>query len=391
MAEPWLAEGSANVQQQALRDFTQAMRNFFDGAHARPGWRRKHKHEGFRVTHFTPAAHVRRLSRRWAEVQVPKVGWVRFRWSRPVPDCKSYRVTRDRAGRWHIGFAQASPPTIGAPQSGQVVGVDRGVTVTAALSTGEMLVCPRLSSKESARMRKAHRRMARAPRHSAAQRAERSRIARLSAREADMRKDWVEKTSTMLARRFDVIRIEDLRIMDMTKSASGTVEQPGKNVRQKASLNRGILASGWGMLAQRIEQKAPGRVRKVRAAYTSLRCSDCGWIDKDSRQNQAVFLCTSCGFTLNADINAAINIAAGQVCAADPRPRSRAGGTTRRKASKSVREPQPLAVGIPRLQVREDVKKQHPWSTDTPVGDCGPKSLAGRATGAVPCDLVAHE
>lgn len=346
-SEPWLAAGSVNVQQQALRDFAQAMTNFFAGTHRRPDFRKKHLNEGFRITDFTFSHHVRRLNRRWGQVKVPKVGWVRFRWTRAVPECKSYRITRDRAGRWHVAFA-AIPAPIDAPGNGKTIGIDRGVKITAALSDGQILQCPQSSVKDRASLRKAQRRMARAPKGSKRRAAERQKIALIRGREADRRKDWCEKTSTIIARRYDRIRLEDLRIKNMTRSAKGTVEQPGRNVRQKAGLNRAILAQGWGLLAQRIGHKAPGRTEMVRAAYTSLRCSDCGWIDKNSRESQAEFRCTHCGFTCNADHNAAINVAAGQVCAADPRPRSRAGGTTRRKAS-SVREPQPDRVGIPLL------------------------------------------
>jgi transposase len=344
---PWLGSGSVNVQQQALRDFAQAMSNFFAGTHGKPDFRKKHIHEGLRITDFTFTNHVRRLNRRWGQVKVPKVGWVRFRWTRTVPECKSYRITRERAGRWHVAFAVIPPPTE-APGNGKTVGIDRGVKITAALSDGQTLHCPQLSVKERARLRKAERREARAPKKSEQLAVERQKIATLKAREADRRKDWCEKTSTRIARRYDLIRLEDLRIKNMTRSAKGTVEQPGTNVRQKAGLNRAILAQGWGLLAQRIAHKAQGRTEKVTAVNTSLRCSDCGWIDKNSRQSQATFCCTTCGFTLNADHNAAINVAAGQVCAAEPRSRSRAGGTTRRKVP-SVREPQSLAVGIPRL------------------------------------------
>src|SRR5580693_2486134 len=92
---PWLAEGSAVVQQQAIRDHDQAMQNFFAGTHRRPTWRRKGEDEGFRIVGIGPGD-VRRLNRNWAEVKVPKVGWVRFRWSRSVPGhVKSGRVTRD--------------------------------------------------------------------------------------------------------------------------------------------------------------------------------------------------------------------------------------------------------------------------------------------------------
>ena len=94
-----------------------------------------------------------RVSRNVGQVWVPKAGWVRFRWSRDVPpDAKSYRVTLDRAGRWHIAFAVSLQP-VPAPRTGETVGIDRGVVITAALSTGEKLHCPRLTRRESARLR----------------------------------------------------------------------------------------------------------------------------------------------------------------------------------------------------------------------------------------------
>jgi transposase len=192
---------------------------------------------------------VRRLSRKTGEVWVPEAGWVRFRWSRAVPPgAKSYRVTLDRAGRWHVAFA-VIPEPVPAPGNGQVVGIDRGVAVSAALSTGE-------------------------------------------------------------------IRVEGLQIGNLTRSAKGTREHPGRNVRQKAGLNRGILAWGWGLLVRRLEDKAPGRVEKVKPHYTSQRCSACGQVDRGSRESQAVFRCTACGFAGNADVNAALNIAAGHAVTA---------------------------------------------------------------------------
>jgi putative transposase len=108
-----------------------------------------------------------------------------------------------------------------------------------------------------------------------------------------------------------VIRVEDLKIKNMTRSAKGTRCDPGRNVRQKAGLNREILRAGWGLLVRRLEEKAPGRVEKITPHYTSQRCSACGHVDGKSRESQAVFQCTACGFAGNADVNAARNIAAG--------------------------------------------------------------------------------
>jgi putative transposase len=306
----WLAEGSQMVQQQALRDFAQAMANFFRGTHGRPGWRKADRHEGFRVVALEPG-HVRRLNGSGAAVLVPKCGWVRFRLSRPVPaGLKSYRVTRDRSGRWHVAFA-AIPSAIDGPGTGDIVGVDRGVAVSAALSTGELLTIPRLRPARQARVIQLQRKLARAKRGSSRRAQTKRAIARLKARDADVRKDWCEKTSTVLARRFDVIRVEDLNVRGMLRSAKGTVAEPGRNVRQKAGLNREMSRSGWGLLVRRLEDKAPGRVQKISPAYTSQRCSACGHVDPKSRESQADFRCTACGFASNADVNAAINIAAG--------------------------------------------------------------------------------
>jgi putative transposase len=316
---PWLAAGSQTVQQQALRDFTQAMAAFFDPANpaGRPSWRKAGRDEGFRIVGRRGRQwDVQRLGRKTGQVWVPKAGWVRFRWSRDVPpDAKSYRVTMDRAGRWHVAFA-VIPAPVPAPGNGQVVGIDRGVAVSAALSTGQPLHCPALTGRERARLRRLQRKLACAKRGSNRRGRARHAIARLKARERDRRKDWAEQTSTDLARRFDLIRVEDLKITNMTRSAKGTRENPGRNVRAKAGLNRGILASGWGLLVRRLQDKAPGRVEKVSPAFTSQRCSACGRVDRGSRESQAVFRCTACGFAANADVNAAINIAAGHAVTA---------------------------------------------------------------------------
>jgi putative transposase len=261
-AHPWLAAGSQMVQQQALRDFSRAMAAFFD-----PG---------------NPAG-------------------------RPV--------RMDRAGRWYIAFA-VIPEPIPAPGNGQVVGIDRGVTVSAALSTGDLLHAPGLTGPERRRVRRLQRKLARARRGSNRRGQVKRAVARLKARESDRRKDWAEKASTGIARRFDLIRVEDLKIANMTRSARGTRENPGRNVRAKAGLNRGILRSGWGLLVRRLADKAPGRVEKVKPEFTSQRCSACGQVDANSRESQARFACTACGYACNADVNAAQNIAAGHAVTA---------------------------------------------------------------------------
>ncbi|MGA8249332.1 MAG: transposase [Mycobacterium sp.] len=312
----WLAAGSQTVQQQALRDFAQAMRNFFNGTHRRPTWRKAGTHEGFRQVGLK-RRHIKRLNRRYGQVWIPKVGWVKFRWTRPIADTvKSYRVTLDRSGRWHIAFA-ALPDSIPGPGDGSVVGVDRGVAVSVALSSGELLSVPGLRAGETQRLRRLQRRLARARRGSQRRARTKLAIAKLRAREAERRRDCVEKTTTDLARRFDMIRIEDLKVSAMTRSARGTREHPGTRVAQKRGLNREISRQGWGLLVARLKHKAKGRLQFVPAAYTSQRCSYCGHVAPENRKSQAVFQCVACGAgPCNADVNAARNIAAGRAVTA---------------------------------------------------------------------------
>lgn len=343
----WLRAGSSTVQQQALRDFNQAMTNWRAGTHGRPTWRKKGRHEGFRIV-GAQARRVEKLNRRWSRVLIPKAGWVRFRRSRALEEAKSYRVTRDSAGRWHIAFSTIPEPIVG-PRNGSVVGIDRGVAVTLALSDGALYQAP-----EPLPIKRAARALSRSKRGSNRRKRAKARLARLHARNADRRKDWAEKASTEIARQYDLIRIEDLRVANMTRSARGTIVNPGRKVRQKAGLNRSILAAGWSLFAARLERKAAGRVEKIDPAYSSQRCSACGHISAESRQSQALFACIACGHTSNADLNAARNIAAG---------RAVRGAET--LVSALNREPQLLAsrvAGIPVDQDGEDVKGRSPGS-----------------------------
>jgi transposase len=246
---------------------------------------------------------------------------VRLRLSRAVPDAKSYRITLDRVGRWHLAFA-IIPKTIPGPGTGEVVGVDRGVAVSAALSTGELLSCPDLTHREQGRLKTLSGRLARCRPGSNRRRQVKTAIAKLHARSGSRRRDWVEKTSTDIARRFDVIRVEDLRITSMTRrpKPKPDPERPETYLpnrrRAKAGLNRGILSNGWGGLVRRLEDKAVGRVDRVNPAYTSQTCSACGHCAAESRESQAAFRCVACGHQAHADVNAAINIAAGRAVSA---------------------------------------------------------------------------
>ncbi len=317
----WLGEGSSVVQQQALFDLDRAFKNWWKnpGHFSRPTWRKAGVHEGFAIRDLS----VRRLNRRWGEVLVPKCGWVRFRVTRQWADitaATSARVTLDRAGRWHVSFTTPQPAMKRQP-TGAIVGLDMGVAATVTTSDGEHRRMPSLLTPgEAQRKRRLQRKLARQKKGSKRRERTKRQIARLSAREVDRRKDWIEKTTTALVRDYDLICIEDLKVKSMVRSAKGTVENPGKNVRQKAGLNRSISSQAWALFRTRLTDKAAAAIGPdgsprpvvvaVPPAFTSQRCSACGHTAKENRESQAVFLCRACGHAINADVNAAINIRA---------------------------------------------------------------------------------
>ncbi|MEV6325001.1 transposase [Nocardia sp. NPDC051787] len=155
--------------------------------------------------------------------------------------------------------------------------------------------------------------LARQQKHSANRRKTIAAMWRLKRREADRRGDFAAQVANQLATRHSAVVLEDLTITNMTASAKGTLAEPGSNVVQKAGLNRAILGKGWYRFEQALTNVARYtgcRIVKVPAACTSQTCSRCGSVDPVSRESQAVYRCTSCGYSANADVNAAKNILA---------------------------------------------------------------------------------
>jgi transposase len=330
----WLGEGSSTVQQQALRDFDQAMRNWWGGSHRRPTWRKAGLNEGFCVRDVS----VQKLNRKWAQVHVPKLGSVRFRLSRPMPaEHGMARITLDRSGRWHVSF-NAPQPTFERVSTGRKVGIDLGIARSITTSDphhrvpagatdaerrsrrrtldGTPLDMPLLLTPgEAQRKRRLQRQMARQQKGSHRRARTKHAIAALSAREADRRRDWTEKVTTGLVRDYDFIAHEDLRPKNMSRSAKGTIESPGTNVAAKRSLNRSILSQNWGTTITRLGDKAaasppPCEVVAVDPRGSSQECSECHHRARENRKSQAVFHCVSCGHAEHADDNASKNILA---------------------------------------------------------------------------------
>ncbi|WP_408903008.1 RNA-guided endonuclease InsQ/TnpB family protein [Methylobacterium radiotolerans] len=185
------------------------------------------------------------------------------------------------------------------------------MTTTLALSTGTMPTMPASLERIEARERKAQRILARRKRGSNHRRRAQARVARFQARQARIRRDLHHRAALDFARGYGVAVLEDLNTRGMTASARGTVAEPGRNVRQKAGLNRGILNAGWHrfatILTYKMEERG-GHVVTVPARFTSQTCAACGVVDAGSRESQARFTCANCGHTDHADINAAITI-----------------------------------------------------------------------------------
>ena len=211
----WLGDGSSSVQQQALRDFDRAVAGFFARTHRCPTWRRKHLHEGFCVRDTK----VRVLNRKWAELHVPKLGFVRFSLSRPLPAGKlgMARITRDKGGRWHVAFPSPQTAVPDAGRVGRAVGVDRGVATTLATSNGGMWRAPVMRRRERKRVVRLQQRLARCQTGSRRRGTAKAAIARIHHQVADRRRDWVEKTTTLLAARYEVIGVDALPVCNMVR------------------------------------------------------------------------------------------------------------------------------------------------------------------------------
>lgn len=311
-AADWLRAGSSVVQQGALRDLDRAFQNFFAGKSGYPSWRKaSDPKQSFVVRDLT----VKRLSRKWGAVLVPKVGFVRFRLTRDwtaVQAATSARVTLHN-GQWHVAFTTPPGPKLN-PNTGEMVGIDRGVANSLATSDGEFHHAPSLTPGEQRRFVALQRRLARQAKGSKRREHTKTQLARLRTRLNNRRTDWVEQTTTSLARRYDLVVIEDLNTRGMTRKPKPKLdsEKPGvflpNGAKAKAGLNKAILASQWGRVKQRLAHKT--NIGKVNPRNTSRECSnpECRHIAENNRKSQAEFVCGECGHAEHADVNAAKNI-----------------------------------------------------------------------------------
>src|SRR5262249_36840989 len=281
---------------------------------------------GFRV----PAEDVefKRLNKRHGAIKLPKIGWVRFRGYRPLGGDLRSVTFRRKAGEWFVSVLWQKKRPDPSKSTDDPIGIDRGVAVFAATSVGQLIdpVNPFAGLRD--KRAKLQQRLACKVKFSSNWHKLKGKISRLRMHEANVRKDFLHKEAAGLAKSHGVYRLEKLRVRNMTASAAGTVEEPGKNVAQKNRLNRSTLDQGWGMFAPFLsykEQERGGRLEFTPAPYTSLRCPapGCSHTHANNRPTRDWFCCEVCGYEGHADVVGAINVSQGRILPVEPPKRIR--------------------------------------------------------------------
>ncbi len=328
----WVRAGSTVVQQGALRDLDTAFTNFFEHKAGYPQFKKRDTRGGSFIVRDVK---VRRINHRWGEILIPKIGWVRFRPSKTWTEIEAATSARVklRHGRWTVSFTTCAREKIN-PGTGAMIGIDRGVANTIATSDADMFQAPTLTAGEckrflaleqkAARQRAARKRAAKQQedgkehatgKHVNSRRYEKTikDLGKLRLRLDDRRTDWIEQTTTLLARQYDYVAFEGLNIPGMTKRVppKPDPDQPGQYVPNgqtaKSGLNRAILGSCWGKFAQRLGHKTVTD-DNINPRNTSRECNECHHVEAANRKSQAVFECQQCGHEAHADVNAAKNV-----------------------------------------------------------------------------------
>lgn len=312
----WLKDCPAWSLQAALDDLDKAYKAFFKGHAHYPDWRKKHKNNSFRYNGQN--LKITKLNKNWAEASIPKMSYkkggktrqVRFRLDRELlGKVKQYTVSWDGQDYWisficDIEIAEVKTPTA-------AIGIDRGVSVPLMLSDGSEFHLPAAVGELAKRHKKAQRALSRRKLGSARRTKARQVASGLKAKQTRVRREWQHKTTTEIVSKYGYVAVEELKTKNMTRSAKGTAEEPGKNVKAKSGLNREILNVGWFEIQRQLDYKLDaigGELDAVDPKHTSQSCSECGHTEQENRKSQAKFKCTSCGHTENADRNAAKNI-----------------------------------------------------------------------------------
>ncbi len=364
----WLRAGSVDCQQQAIRELCAAYGRTFTARMTTgrkvplPGPRRK-RGSGWKTVRYTRNGY--RLDPDGGLLLAGVKGGIIVRWSRGLPSHPTgVSVTLDAAGRWHASLCVEVKETPLSP-TGRTVGVDLGVKAALALSDGAVIENPRHLRRRERALARSQRTLARACKGSKNRAKAKMKVARCHAQVRDARRDWQHKATTALVRENDVICVEDLNVKGMSATAKGTIEQPGRNVAQKAGLNRAVLDVGFGTIRSQLVYKASlyGRDLRVvdRWLPSSKTCSGCGHARTKLALSERTYTCDRCGLVLHRDINAALNIlAAGlaesqNACGEHVRPRP-----PRRPGQRSMKqETRRATAGNPFSKEGEEVNSGH--------------------------------
>jgi len=315
---PWLADSPSQALQQSLKNLERAYTNFFA---KRADFPRKHK-KGHKDSFRYPQPEQIKLDEASSRIFLPKLGWIRYRNSRRIQGAIRNVTVSRQAGTWFVSIQTEREIEAPVHCTDTAVGVDLGIKRFATLSDGTVFEPLNSFKRHETALRKVQQSLSRKVKFSKNWHEAKKKVQRIQARIANVRKDYLHKTTTTISKNHAVVVIEDLQVKNMSRSAKGSAEQPGRNVKAKSGLNKAILDQGWGMARQMLAYKtawAGGSLIVVPPQYTSQTCPCCGHISRDNRQTQAKFACVECGYTNHADLVGAINILrAGQVrCACE--------------------------------------------------------------------------
>ncbi|MEV0280566.1 RNA-guided endonuclease TnpB family protein [Streptomyces sp. NPDC050610] len=338
----WLADVSAVVLQQSLRDLDTAYRNFFDGLKGkRPRMgapRFKSSKDSRQAVRFT--ANARWKITAGGDLSLPKIGDVRVTWSRSLASVPStVTVVKDAAGRYFASFVVATGDETPLPEADGQIGIDLGLSHFAVLSDGTKIASPRFLRRAEKKLKKTQRDLSRKQKGSSNRGKARLQVARAHARVADARREFHHQLSTTLIRENQAVAVEDLCVKGLARTR----------------LAKSVHDAGWSAFVTMLEYKAAryGRAfhRIGRFEPTSQVCSQCGVKDGPKPLNIRVWECGACGTLLDRDINAAVNVAkAAGLAVSACRARVRPGLVpAQREEAGTHRDGQPTVVGIPAL------------------------------------------
>lgn len=303
----WLGELPANPIKHTLKYFADALKQAMQGRSGFP----KPKGRKKTVPSFTlPSAEnfaIKKLTSRYSLLHIPLTGWVKLtrKGGNPWEDGVPKQVVLRHDGRRWRAFVFYEVEMEEKRDDGRVLGVDMNVRQIAD-SEGQFYTLPDLKSKE-AKKKWYQRKMARQIKGSNRRKDTKRKLGKVSRKITNIRKNWIHQTTGEISRKCGTVVVEDLNVKDMTASAKGTIEAPGKNVKRKAGLNGVILGTAFAEIRKKLGYKCEILI-EVPPAYTSQTCSGCGHTDKENRKTQSRFQCVCCGFVYNADTNAAVNI-----------------------------------------------------------------------------------